>query len=61
MDQEVLFARPDGKHYHTDRNCPVLQQGNFEKLGYREVTLAEIMRGRLRTCSCVGQIKREAK
>jgi len=61
MEHKMLFARPGGKHYHTDRNCPVLQKGSFEELGYREVTLAEIMQSRLRTCSCVGAIKREGK
>ncbi len=38
----IIFARPDGWHYHLDRNCEMLQGSQFERLGYIRILQDEI-------------------
>lgn len=52
MAEPKLYARPDGWHYHTDRNCPMLAGGEFERLGYKEITLKQAKKRRLNPCAC---------
>lgn len=54
MDQKerVKYARPDGWHYHTDRYCPMLTGGDFERLKYAEVSSKTISKRNLRPCGC---------
>lgn len=48
----TIYARPDGWHYHLDRNCSMLQGGDFERLGYITITLKAIKRRHLNPCIC---------
>jgi len=52
MAKTKLYARPEGWHYHTDRNCSMLAGGDFERLGYVEITLKEAKKRKLRPCAC---------
>jgi len=49
---KVLYARPDGSHYHADKNCVMLRGGDFELLSYREVTPSETAKRKLTACTC---------
>ncbi len=48
----TIYARPNGIHYHLDRNCPILQSGDFERMGYIEIKQSEIKRRKLNPCVC---------
>lgn len=48
-----IFARPDGRHYHTNRNCTMLGGGDFEKMGYVKIDLEEVGTRELYPCHCV--------
>lgn len=48
----VIFARPDGWNYHLDRNCSMLQGGDFERLGYVTIKQEEVKKRHLRPCLC---------
>ncbi len=50
---KVIYARPDGWHYHTTLNCPMLRGGDFQSLEYREVNEDDIEKKKLRPCPCV--------
>lgn len=52
MAEIKFYARPEGWHYHTDRNCSMLAGGDFERLGYVEITLKEAKKRKLRPCAC---------
>lgn len=52
MAESKYFARPDGWHYHVDRNCPMLAGGDFERFGYKEITMKEAKKRKLRPCAC---------
>ncbi len=45
-----LYARPGGWHYHLDRECPMLQGGDFEKLNYGEINAGDITKRHLNPC-----------
>lgn len=47
-----IYARPDGWHYHLDRECSMLQGSDFEKLGYKEISIGDIVKRRLNPCGC---------
>ncbi len=51
-----LYARPDGSHVHAGKDCQMLERGDFERLGYREVTLGEARTRQLSTCLCISQM-----
>ena len=48
----TFYARPDGGHIHKDLNCTMLGNGDFEEMGYREVTLDEARSRGLICCAC---------
>jgi hypothetical protein len=50
-DDSVIYARPDGWHYHLRRDCPMLE-GDFERFGYTTITKAEVEKRRLWPCLC---------
>lgn len=52
MAEIKLYARPDGWHYHTARNCSMLAGGDFERLGYVEITQKEAKKRKLKPCAC---------
>ncbi len=51
-DDTAIYARPDGSHYHLDRNCNMLKDGDFERYGYGQIKTAEIRKRRLYPCVC---------
>lgn len=51
-----LYARPDGSHVHIDRGCLILAGGDFERLGYKEVTIGEARTRRLNVCPCTSKM-----
>ncbi len=48
----VIYARPLGWHYHLSRDCPMLDNGDFTKLGYVQVTKNTVERRHLYPCIC---------
>lgn len=52
MAEIKLYARPDGWHYHTDRNCLMLASEEYERLGYTEITMKEAKKRKLRPHTC---------
>lgn len=56
MEQKKLYAKLDGKHYHSNMECIEFKDEISE---YEEVTLSDIVKRRLRPCSCVGNSKKE--
>ncbi len=48
--ETIIFARPDGWHYHLDKNCPMLQGGDFERLKYTRITRVELAKRKLWAC-----------
>jgi hypothetical protein len=46
-----IYASPNGRHFHTNRDCLLLQNGDFERLGYQEIGLDDLKR--LNPCLCV--------
>jgi hypothetical protein len=61
MAETKYYARPEGGHYHADRNCPMLAGGQFEELGYVEIAMKEAKKRKLRPCACVGLTKGEGQ
>jgi hypothetical protein len=51
-DTTVIYARPWGRHYHIDKDCPMLQGGDFERLGYTIIKKADIKKRRLNPDLC---------
>lgn len=58
-----VYARQGGRHYHLDKECPMLkggvfeklgykESGDFEKLGYKEIRVSDIVKRRLNPCVC---------
>ena len=47
-----IYARPDGWHYHLDKECPMLSGGDFVRLGYEEISETDIATRKLNPCSC---------
>lgn len=58
-DGTKVYARPRGEHYHMKRDCPMLTGGQFEKMGYKEITPEDIVKRKLRPCACVRNTRRE--
>jgi hypothetical protein len=54
-DKGKIYARPGGRHYHLNRECPMLQGGDFERLGYIRITMAEVKKRKLNPCMCAYQ------
>jgi hypothetical protein len=46
-----FYFRPKGGHIHASRDCSMLNEGQFESLGYREYTPYE-RDNWLRACTC---------
>ena len=46
----VLFARPDGRHYHIREDCMFLSAGQFEELGYKQIYVKEMQERKLLPC-----------
>ena len=57
-EEGKYYARPNGKHYHADLKCPMLNDGQFKDYGYKEVTKEEVNKRNLFPCSCVPGLKR---
>lgn len=51
-ENTTVYARPDGWHFHLDRNCPMLIDNDFEKMGYIGIKASEIKERRLSPCEC---------
>jgi len=47
-----IYARPGGLCYHLERNCQMLQGGDFERLKYRQITQRDIKLRYLNPCIC---------
>ena len=54
-----IYARPDGGHYHRRKDCVMLRGGQFEEIGYKEVTVEEVKKRKLRPCACVNSNRRK--
>ncbi|KKM76009.1 hypothetical protein LCGC14_1384450 [marine sediment metagenome] len=52
LESTVIYARPGGLRYHLDRQCQMLQGGDFERLGYVQVTKEAIKKRKLNPCVC---------
>lgn len=52
IDTTVIYARPEGTHYHLDLSCPMLINGDFEKLGYKQISKVEVKERNLKPCVC---------
>ena len=50
-----MYARPDGSYVHNSKDCPMLNQGQFEKLGYKKITESQMNRRRLKPCACFSE------
>jgi hypothetical protein len=50
-DDTIIYARPDGGHYHMNKDCPTLR-GDFDKLGYVQTTLTKVKERHLIPCVC---------
>lgn len=48
-----FYARPKGGHIHSNRNCPMLNNGQFDHYGYHLVSFGEAKRRSLQVCACV--------
>jgi hypothetical protein len=57
----IYYARPDGRHYHKSKDCPMLSNGQFEDMRYKEINYKDIRKRHLWECSCAvsKNIKRE--
>ena len=51
-----FYARPDGGHIHAGKECPMLKDGDFKKLGYAEISLDEARARKLTCCSCMDRV-----
>ena len=51
----IIYARPGGWHYHLDRECSMLQGGDFGKLNYKEIKARDITKRHLNPCLCCYQ------
>lgn len=47
-----IYARPDGSHFHTKRDCQMLQGRQFKEMGYVEITPEQARKRKLRPCAC---------
>jgi hypothetical protein len=48
-----IYAFQGGSHYHLSKDCPMLNNGQFEKYGYKVISLIEIKTRLLKPCMCV--------
>ncbi len=48
-----LYARPHGSHVHSSKDCPMLNDGQFELMKYEEVSRNQVDRRKLRPCVCI--------
>lgn len=48
----IIYARTQGSHYHLDRSCPMLEDGDFERLNYVAIKKSEIKKRHLLPCRC---------
>jgi len=56
IDKETLiYARPDGSHFHLDRQCNMLQNGDYERLEYTIIDESQIKERKLYPCACAYQ------
>ena len=51
-----FYARPDGGHIHSGKKCPMLKDGDFDRLGYVEVSLDEARARKLVCCPCMDKV-----
>lgn len=52
MEDKIYYARPDGTHYHLKLDCIMLNNGQFEKLKYEQISTKNIKRRKLIPCVC---------
>ncbi len=52
-----VYARPNGRYYHTTKRCPMLAGGDFKFLGYKEIAWKDVREQELRPCACVKDSK----
>ncbi len=57
IPETKIYARPEGKHYHLKQGCPLLQEGDFKRLGYKEIGMEEVSEQGLRPCVCAYEDK----
>ncbi len=51
-DETKIYARTDGWHYHLGEECKMLAGGDFVRLGYVEISEADIVKRKLNPCLC---------
>lgn len=51
-ENTVIYARPNGGHYHLSRGCIMLSDSDYEVLGYVEIKKADIKKRKLYPCVC---------
>lgn len=52
MKQSIIYARPNGGHYHLNKDCTMLKGGDYERLGYKEISREDIKEFKLNPCVC---------
>jgi hypothetical protein len=60
-NRRKAYARPRGGHYHLRKDCQMLTGGQFEKLGYKEITITEARSRKLIPCTCAQDGKRRTR
>lgn len=51
-ESSTIYARPNGWAYHLDRNCTMLEGGQFEHYQYTKITPEDINHRHLVPCVC---------
>jgi hypothetical protein len=51
-DKTLIYARPEGWHYHLNRDCVMLSGGQFENYKYTTITPKDIRKRHLSPCVC---------
>ena len=57
-DLELVYARPKGGHYHTNRNCSLLRGDAFEYFSYKKISIREAKKRKLAPCACAFKTSR---
>lgn len=56
IKDSIIYARPGGSHYHTDRNCPMLRGDVYRELRYTVISYDDVAKRNLKPCECVNLI-----
>jgi len=49
----IVFIRINGTHFHLRKDCTMLDNGQFETMGYYQIELEKVDRKKFNPCSCV--------